>query len=280
MKKFIALLTTFLFSVNIYAADPFVEVSGFEGDMEILYKNGTVNQTKAPAIVLYINGEAVPDSGVVIENGTTLVPLRLITDYLQGDIAWDAETKTVVINYEDVYIKCVIGESCIYVNGSEVTTGAASKIIDSRTYVPLRAISEAFGTKVGYVGDLADDTAFIWVEKNTRVKVTKEDAQLIAEKRYFEDFLPSIQDIIYNIQGKRDITKENIAENFPSIGSVKCEVTHDLGHFWYVNIFENGYVGALVDKETGELYATHSFSLVNFSVAEPGDYSGWGWTFQ
>ena len=36
----------------------------------------------------------------------------------------------------------------------------------------------------------------------------------------------------------------------------------------------------LVDKETGEVYAAHAFSLVNFAVAAPGDYSGWGWTFQ
>ena len=177
-------------------------------------------------------------------------------------MAWDSDTKTVVINNADTSIKCQIGDSAVIVNGERCETTNPAEIIDGRTYVPLRAISTAFGAEVGYVGDLAEDTRFVWVEQEKRVKVTQEDAGIIVEKRYFEDFLPSMQTTIFQLHGFDGVTKA------------------DLGHYWYVKIFENGWVGALVDKETGSVYAAHAFSLVNFSVAEEGDYSGWGWTYQ
>ena len=281
MKKFIAgILTAMLFTTSVFAAEPFIEVSGFEGDMEVMYPNGIIKKTAAPAVVLYINGDAAGDADGIIKNGTTLVPLRVISERFGANVAWDAETKTVVINDAKTSIKCTIGDSAVVVNGERRETTNPAEIIDGSTYVPLRAISTAFGAKVGYVGDLAEDTRFVWVEQDMRVKVSEEDAGKIAEMRYFEDFLPSMQDAIFQIQGFSGVTKENIAEKFPSVGAVSCKVKYDLGHYWYVSIFENDSVGALVDKETGSVYAAHSFSLVNFAVAAEGDYSGWGWTFQ
>ena len=281
MKKFIAgLLCTMLCATSVFAAEPFVEVSGFEGDMEIMYKDGTIKETTAPAVVLYINGDAAVGADAVIKNGTTLVPLRVISERFGANIAWDGATKTVVINNADTSIKCTIGDSAVIVNGERRETTNPAEIIDSLTYVPLRAISTAFGAEVGYVGDLAEDTRFVWVEQKMRVKVTEEDAGKIVEARYFGDFLPTMEEFIkanHNIEG---ISKENHAEKFPYYGAAVCEVTRDMGHYWYVKIFENGLSGALVDKETGEVYATHTFSLVNFAVADAGDYSGWGWTYQ
>ena len=281
MKKFIAgLICSMLFAVNAFAAEPFIEVSGFEGDMEIMYNDGTILKTTAPAVVLYINGEAVKGAEVYIKNGTTLVPLRVISESFGEEVSWDGETKTVHLNSGSVGIDCRIGDSFITVNGEVCETTAPSEIIDNLTYVPLRAVTTAFGADVGYVGDLAEDMRFVWVEQDMRVKVSREDAGIIAARRYFEDFLPTMQEFIKEIHGIDGVTKDNIAEKFPEVGAVNCTVTHDLGHYWYVSIFDNGSVGALVDKETGVAYAAHSFSLVNFSVAELGDYSGWGWTFQ
>ncbi len=281
MKKFIAgIICAMLCAANVSAAEPFMEVSGFEGDMEVMYSNGVIKKTTAPAVVLMVNGDAVGDADAIIKNGTTLVPLRFISERFGANVAWDSDTKTVVINNADTSIKCQIGDSAVIVNGERRETTNPAEIVDGRTYVPLRAISTAFGAEVGYVGDLAEDTRFVWVEQEKRVKVTQEDAGIIVEKRYFEDFLPSMQTAIFQLHGIDGVTKENHAEKFPSAGAVSCKVTADLGHYWYVKIFENGWVGALVDKETGSVYAAHAFSLVNFSVAEEGDYSGWGWTYQ
>ena len=281
MKRFIAaVLCTMLCTTSVFAAEPFVEVSGFEGDMEIMYKDGTIKETTAPAVVLYINGDAVGNADAVIKNGTTLVPLRIISERFGANVAWDGATKTVVINDAATSIKCTIGDSAVIVNGERRETTNPAEIIDSLTYVPLRAISTAFGADVGYVGDLAEDTRFVWVEQKMRVKVTEEDAGKIVEARYFGDFLPTMEEFIkenHNIEG---ISKENHAEKFPYYGAAVFEVTQDMGHYWYVKIFENGLSGALVDKETGYVYPTHTFSLINFAAAEQGDYSGWGWTYQ
>lgn len=52
----------------------------------------------AQALTLIIKGEKVQsDVAPKIENGRTYVPLRVVSDYLGEDIAWDAKTKTVTV---------------------------------------------------------------------------------------------------------------------------------------------------------------------------------------
>ena len=282
MKKlFAGFMCALLLTTNVFAADPFIEISGFQGDMEILYRDGTVKETKAPAVVLYIDGTAVRDADAVIKNGTTLVPLRIISENFGADVAWDGETKTVSISKDGLDIKCTIGAGFITVNGEEKEISSPAEIINSLTYVPLRAISTAFGAEVGYIPELAEDTRFITVDSKIRTKVTEEDARTIVEKRYFEDFMPSMKEPIQGILGidTTGLTKENFADFFPNLGAFEGKVT-DMGHFWYVEIFSNNSSGALVDKETGDVYPTHRFSLVNFAVSDIGDYSGWGWNYQ
>ena len=281
MKKFIAgLLCTILCTTSVFAADPFIEISGFEGDMEVMYRDG-IKETKAPAVVLFIDGTAVYDADAVIKNGTTLVPLRIISENFGAYVTWNAETKTVSINKDGLDVKCTIGANFITVNGEEKEISNPAEIINSLTYVPLRAISTAFGASVGYIPDIAEDTRFITVDSKVRTKVTEEDAVTIAKKRYFEDFMPSMKEPIMGILGidTTGLTQDNFTDYFPNIGAFEGKVT-DMGHYWYVEFFGNNSSSALVDKETGEVYPTHRFSLVNFAVSDIGDYSGWGWNYQ
>ncbi len=45
-----------------------------------------------------VNGETIEiDTAAIVENGTTLVPVRAVSESLDADVDWDAETKTVTI---------------------------------------------------------------------------------------------------------------------------------------------------------------------------------------
>ena len=50
-------------------------------------------------------------------------------------------------------IELKIGENKLYIDGEEKAIDSAPVIIDSRTYLPLRAVSESFGAEVGYEGE-------------------------------------------------------------------------------------------------------------------------------
>ena len=45
----------------------------------------------------------------VVGDGTTLVPVRVITEAFGAEVGWDGDTKTVSLSYPDVTISLTIG---------------------------------------------------------------------------------------------------------------------------------------------------------------------------
>ena len=102
-------------------------------------------------IKILLDGKAVEfDSAPIIDNGRTLVPLRAIFEAMNAEVDWDDATKTVSAARGDIKIKMTIGDNMLYVNGNPVALDVPAKIINSRTMVPVRAISESFGVDVGW----------------------------------------------------------------------------------------------------------------------------------
>lgn len=103
-------------------------------------------------VKLWINGNFVDsDVAPVIENNRTLVPIRIITENLGYEVSWNQKTKEVsIIQNEDNYFTFVIGEKGYYGGDIFNDTNVAPKIIDNRTFVPLRIIAEVTGNKVDW----------------------------------------------------------------------------------------------------------------------------------
>lgn len=77
-------------------------VQWFEDEQRITAYNGTTNITMfiGNASVYVDNREIKGDVAPMIVGDRTLVPLRIIGESLNGDVAWDGETRTVTINVE------------------------------------------------------------------------------------------------------------------------------------------------------------------------------------
>lgn len=113
-------------------------------------KPNVVNST----IKVVINGKSVVfDQPPVSENGRTLVPLRAIFEALGAEVLWDGNTQTVTSTKGGTKISLQLGSTQMYVNGSVVTLDVPAKVINSRTLVPVRAVSEAFGCDVDWDGN-------------------------------------------------------------------------------------------------------------------------------
>ena len=87
----------------------------------------------------------------IIENGCTLVPLRVIFEALGADVQWNGSTQTVTASKSGTKFILIIGGAA-YKNGQEVQLSVPAKIIEGRTMVPLRFISEALGCQVAWDG--------------------------------------------------------------------------------------------------------------------------------
>lgn len=88
-----------------------------------------------------------------IKNSRTYVPIRFIAEELGYDVKWDGANKKVTMTNDGTTVELTIGSNKMMVNGKAVLLDAPAEIRDDRTFVPLRAIAEAFGEKVDYSKD-------------------------------------------------------------------------------------------------------------------------------
>ena len=99
---------------------------------------------------------SVLDSPAYIENGRTMVPLRVISENLGAEVLWDGATQTVTLKSGSTEIKLTINSYTAFVNGTKYTMDAAPVISNAgRTMVPIRFITENFGKNVEYIAPTA-----------------------------------------------------------------------------------------------------------------------------
>ncbi len=91
------------------------------------------------------------DAAAYIENGRTMVPIRVISENFGAEVLWNGEEKSVTIKNGSAEIKLVIDSATAFVNGEEKTLDSSAVISNGRTMVPLRFISEALGKEVEYI---------------------------------------------------------------------------------------------------------------------------------
>lgn len=91
-----------------------------------------------------------PDVAVFVENDRSYVPVRFISEHYNGKVEWLPETQTVNIVFADRTISLTIGVPEIIINGETNLLDVAPIIKNERTFLPLRACTEAIGKEVFY----------------------------------------------------------------------------------------------------------------------------------
>lgn len=157
MKKFaviLALILALCISVTAFGADISVKLNGVEIDTRDA--NGNV---------------VVPFA----QDGTTYVPVRAIANALNLNIDWDGGTLTVFIG-DRGSAQPELGEKInIYINGKKFIprdangTEVAPIAKDGTTYLPVRAVAQAFGKKVDWDGE----TSSVLIKDASTVDTTK-----------------------------------------------------------------------------------------------------------
>lgn len=96
-----------------------------------------------------VNGRLTTmDQPPTIINNRTLVPLRFIGETLGAEVDWNADTKEVTYRLEGDTIQLTIDSREALVNGETVQLEVAPLILNGRTLVPARFVSEALGFDV------------------------------------------------------------------------------------------------------------------------------------
>lgn len=105
-----------------------------------------------------------------IENNTTLIPVRAISEALGLTVNWDADTKTVEIQGK-AEISLTIDSDVATVNGESKTLGMPAKVVDNRIFVPLRFVAEEMEADVEWDAD----TYTVNIKENNEIKDDSEE---------------------------------------------------------------------------------------------------------
>lgn len=140
-------------------------------------------------ITVTIDGSVVSfDQPPVIIDGRTLVPMRFIFQKLGATVEWDGETSTATGTLDGIVVKIQNQNNVMTKNGAEIELDVPAQIINSRTLVPVRAISEAFGCLVDWNNDTR--TVIIATQKEYSSETLKRvynATMLLGNKTYSEN---------------------------------------------------------------------------------------------
>lgn len=105
----------------------------------------------ADEITVIIDGNPIEfDVPPMIINDRTMVPMRATLESLGADVNWDDSSKTAIGTAPGICVQIPINSDTIYRSTIKIPTDTPATIIDGRTLIPLRVVSECFGRNVSY----------------------------------------------------------------------------------------------------------------------------------
>ncbi|MBQ4110139.1 MAG: hypothetical protein IJC74_04580 [Clostridia bacterium] len=123
------------------------------------------NGYKPNEINVLVNGIYVDfDYAPFIQNGRTLVPIRAIAEALGSNVEWNESTQTAVIQRGLETAVFQIDKNKVFAKET-IYLDVAAQVVNNRTYIPVRALSEIFGASVKW--DEATNTVIINTEELT-----------------------------------------------------------------------------------------------------------------
>ncbi len=217
-------------------------------------------------IDVYFNDDIICfDVDPVIENERTLVPFRAIFESMGCAVYYVEEDgkKIVSARRADDVLMLTIGEDKMYFNGEEIVLDVPAKIKDSRTLVPLRAVSEAFECEVLWYGDTrtiniySPSNAYLVSAKKIEETITDDEGNVLIEAvAYYPvienshkipcidtinvDYKWDAEKFMEEARAKKDdavMLKEQMGEDFiPFVYELTYEQTYGVwGHLSFIN---------------------------------------------
>lgn len=158
-----------------------------------------------PEISLMVDGIGIgTDVQPLQKNGRMLVPVRAIAEKTGAKVSYDAQKRQVVIGHEHKKIVIPIDRSFAYVNGKQVWLDVPATIVNRRTLIPVRFVSEALGYHVKW--DANARIAVIW---STKDKAARADR----DQHSANPYVVQEGDSLYQIAKRYQVSMETVKKN-------------------------------------------------------------------
>lgn len=121
-------------------------------------------------VKIKVDGVLLQDAEAVLQNGSTLLPVRSVGNALGGNVTWDNATKTVFVEKGDTTVIAPIGEKFILINDETKPINISPQILDGKTYIPLRVVGEALSCDI------------VWINETKTVEISNKESMTISPK--------------------------------------------------------------------------------------------------
>ncbi|GIP21769.1 stalk domain-containing protein [Paenibacillus sp. J22TS3] len=111
-------------------------------------KSNTVLMTVGQKTLTAGGTKKTVDVAPIIKGDTTYVPIRYVMDYFGGQANWDGANQRITVLRGGTLIDLTVGSKDIVLNGKRKQVAVSPIIVNNRTLVPLRLVSEQLGISV------------------------------------------------------------------------------------------------------------------------------------
>lgn len=184
-----------------------------------------------------VNGKAMvfDVKPFIDKNNRTLVPIRFVSEELGYKVDWDRQEKKVSVKNTNKNIILTINSKNTQVNGINKTIDTQAVLVNSRTMVPLRFISEEMGLKVDYNS------------KNNKVSLNERISAPVSGLKVVDTVKITVSaDSMLNVRTKPRTDQDNV------MAQVKR------GGVYRVTKQETGWYGIDYNGETGWITADYA----------------------
>ncbi|MDP5272717.1 stalk domain-containing protein [Chengkuizengella axinellae] len=199
------------------------------------------------------------------DNGTTLVPFRVLFSELGLNVKWDQATKTVTGINDTITVELTLESNEAIINGETIELLVAPQLVNNHTFVPLRFVGEATGASVQWDG--ATKTISI-----TSPEPEVNDEELILE--LFDRYVAATNDRdldgfleVFNEQYEmhRDIDLEEISSHFFEEYDIETtmeeleiiEIDNDEAIVFAIEVYERVNGDFYIDNKQEIIYTLH-----------------------
>lgn len=137
MKKLISIITIIMIITSIFP------VSVFGSDIP----NNDIDISVNGKLIEKYHDNMRP---FIDNNSRTQVPLRTLAEAMGFEVIWEGKTSKITIPTENGNVVLQIGSNKVQTPDGTISMDTAAVVINGRTYVPIRFVSEALGWTVGY----------------------------------------------------------------------------------------------------------------------------------
>lgn len=113
-----------------------------------------VHVALAGQVKIVVNGDILSVNGEVVD-GRTLVPIREIAEALNAEVSWNSANHEIRLTKTDsnnniVKVVMQIGSNIITTNGKADNLYIPPQVVNGKTMVPVRAVSQCFGSETSW----------------------------------------------------------------------------------------------------------------------------------